>query len=336
MLALIQTPPFKILLLFWFILGIVSTSFAEVLAGSMPFPLFNPTGWLITIPLYTLHILVLGTIAIKHKPSFYRLYLFGILFGLYEAYITKVLWDPPWDPIVILNGVAIIETAVLILFWHPIISFIIPLVLADQTMSKNPTIISTFPIWLSNFITNNYFKLTLFYAVLFGITHSLGLNNLWSLLASISLLASTICLILLWTKTTKNKYTFSELLPNKTQTFVLMCVLIVFYIISGITLRHESIPGLPAQAIIWVIYILVAALIFFESRRYPIITSPVTLTLSRQQKLIATTLFLAVSASAPLIGSNLVTIISTVVNWTISILIGSAIITLTVKRATNL
>ena len=50
-------PPKWLKLLFWLILGALSTFFAEVVAGSDPFPYFHPWGILLVCPLYTLRIL---------------------------------------------------------------------------------------------------------------------------------------------------------------------------------------------------------------------------------------------------------------------------------------
>jgi len=80
-------------LFFWVVLGILSTYFAEVLSGSQPFVFFIEFGYVGIIPLYALHTLVLSALAIRPKRPFSirTLYLFSNLFGMYEAYITKVL-----------------------------------------------------------------------------------------------------------------------------------------------------------------------------------------------------------------------------------------------------
>ena len=54
------------------------------------FPFFDPFSVLVTCPLYALHILVLGSIVLRHpRPLFASLFFAGVIFGLYEAYITK-------------------------------------------------------------------------------------------------------------------------------------------------------------------------------------------------------------------------------------------------------
>lgn len=62
------------------------------------FPYFEALGILAIMPLYTLHILVLSYVVFNiGRPRFYTLLSAGIIFGMYEAYITKVLWSPPGE-----------------------------------------------------------------------------------------------------------------------------------------------------------------------------------------------------------------------------------------------
>ena len=123
--------------LFWLILGAFSVFFAEVLATSDPYVFFHFFGLLGVFPHYTLHVLVLAPLVIRldRKVRFGALFLAGTLFGLYEAYMTKVLWSPPWDPDAIrIGGVAVMTSAMLVLFWHPFFSFLLPLFVADHLL----------------------------------------------------------------------------------------------------------------------------------------------------------------------------------------------------------
>src|SRR5512138_349608 len=123
-------PSRRVRMLFWLILGALSTFFAEVVCGSAPFALVDGGGLLLVLPLYGLHTLVLGTLVLGRpgRVSFGALFLAGVLFGLYEGYITKVLWNPPWDAEAFrLGGVAVLSTLMLALFWHPFMAFIVPL-----------------------------------------------------------------------------------------------------------------------------------------------------------------------------------------------------------------
>ena len=91
-----EAPPFLVRLLFWLILGAFSVFFAEVTAGSSPFPWIDAWGLFVVLPLYGLHVLFLAWIVVPRarRISLPTLFVAGALFGMYEAYITKVLFDP--------------------------------------------------------------------------------------------------------------------------------------------------------------------------------------------------------------------------------------------------
>ena len=135
-----HAPPRRVRWLFWAILGAFSVFFAEVTIGSMMFPFVDPFGLLVTCPLYGLHILVLSTLVLKRgRASFASLFFAGNLFGLYEAYITKALWNPPWHTALggRVGGVGVLEAMILVLFWHAIMSFLVPLVAAERFLTSS-------------------------------------------------------------------------------------------------------------------------------------------------------------------------------------------------------
>lgn len=114
--------------------GILSFVCAEALSGSSLLWAFKPFNYFITFPLYLLHILFFYSLAYHlKKDKLPDLYLFGILFGLYESWVTKVLWAgyPNEDHFILGSflGHGIHETSVLLFYFHPFISFIFPLVL---------------------------------------------------------------------------------------------------------------------------------------------------------------------------------------------------------------
>ena len=118
--------------LFWLILAALSTFFAEVFSGSDMFPYFSAWGLLVVVPLYGLHTILLAHLVYRvKKPRFSSLVFAGMIFGLYEAYLTKVLWAPPWGNPVMIAEFAPVETLVLVFWWHCWFSFIIPLLVAS-------------------------------------------------------------------------------------------------------------------------------------------------------------------------------------------------------------
>ncbi len=153
------------------LIGCLSMLFAEIYSGASQTWFMNPFWILITYPLYLFHVLFFLWLALNIKKiSLPQLYYLGVLFALYESWITKVLWvgyvdtNGPWMGTFLWVG--ILEFLVLVWFWHPIMSFIIPVLVFEifsgkilslhqeiLTKSKKKTIlIILFCILLSEFI----------------------------------------------------------------------------------------------------------------------------------------------------------------------------------------
>ncbi|MEA2054967.1 MAG: hypothetical protein U9O96_07695 [Candidatus Thermoplasmatota archaeon] len=250
----------KLKIFFWIILGALSVFFAEVVSGSDMFPFFHIWGLLVVFPLYTLHILVLSYVVFNYsKPRLYTLFIAGAIFGMYEAYITKVLWNPPWgDPLISLAGIAAIEAVVLVLFWHPFMAFIIPLFVGENILTNSRKITKGLPNRMKKLFNTkkkSYILLVLL-AILFGIFQSTNSPSpLHSLLSVLSTTAVLMLLIYLWRNKTKGReYDIQTLLPNKREFSVLLTLLIVMYVVMGIFVRPEALPGSAPQLIIWLIY----------------------------------------------------------------------------------
>jgi hypothetical protein len=111
--------------------GLLSMFFAEVFSGSSPMWFTSGWGVFVTWPLYMSHLLLLINLAMIFKrTSLTQLYLWGVFFGLYESWITKVIWAgymtsaPMWGTFL---GFSVFEFFVIVFFWHPIMSFIVPI-----------------------------------------------------------------------------------------------------------------------------------------------------------------------------------------------------------------
>jgi hypothetical protein len=111
--------------------------YAEILSGASQLWYLNPFGVFYTLPLYLLHTIILLSIALRLKRTkLHQLYILGMIFALYEAVITKVLWAGymnevgpaigPW------LGIAPLEFVILVFFWHPIFSFILPILTYEK------------------------------------------------------------------------------------------------------------------------------------------------------------------------------------------------------------
>jgi hypothetical protein len=61
-----------------------------------------------------------------------------VVLGLYESYVTKVVWAPLGDrPPVFVGGVSVFETAWLVLFWHPVVAFLLPVTVVGTVVTSS-------------------------------------------------------------------------------------------------------------------------------------------------------------------------------------------------------
>jgi hypothetical protein len=117
------------------LVGLIVLICAEVFSGaSLRAGLWNPWTLLVTYWLYFAHFFLLTTLAVRTgRTSLSSLYLWGVLFGLYESWITKVIWTG-YDG----NGKFAMghigpygfSEISMVFIYHPVASFILPLAVA--------------------------------------------------------------------------------------------------------------------------------------------------------------------------------------------------------------
>lgn len=117
-------------LIFYLLFIALGTASAEVLSYSYPPALLNPLGFL---PYGVLFVFFINYLIKKQVSDWKTIYLFGALIGLIsEGLFIKVLFFG-WGPeSFIFNGLAIFEFFVLVFFFHPLFSFIIPVFIAKN------------------------------------------------------------------------------------------------------------------------------------------------------------------------------------------------------------
>lgn len=255
--------------LFWIILAAFSTFFAEVLSGSDMFPFFNAWGILVVVPLYGLHIILLASLVYRaDKPRFSSLIYAGMLFGLYEAYLTKVLWAPPWGDPVIIAGFAPVETLVLVFWWHAWFSFIIPLLVVEKLLTCSTSLGHSLPGKFGK-LFNSWGGLAgvMAFGGLFQSINSPGVGA--SLLSGISTTVVLVSLVLLWKRITKDQtYSMAELLPDRKQFKWLLIPVGIMYLTMGILIRPDGYPRLIGHLMIWILYGITIYL-FSKSQKKP-------------------------------------------------------------------
>ncbi|MBI9044309.1 MAG: hypothetical protein JEZ06_07475 [Anaerolineaceae bacterium] len=255
----------------WFVIGAFSVFFAEVTIGNSPTVFVDPKGILIIAPIYALHSLILASLAIRRGQGFsiYILISVGLFFGLYEAYMTKVLWIPTWEPEPFqVAGIALFATLILVLFWHLFLSFIVPLFAVEGLMLNSSILSNALPGKWRKIIRSPKFILVL--AVLLGMINGSTLKEIGlTLFSSISSIAILFFLIFLWIYKSKGyQYNLEDLLPGNNEIWGLSGVLLAYYLVMGFLNRPEVIPGIKGQATIWILYILVFLLFWFSKKSY--------------------------------------------------------------------
>lgn len=114
------------------LIGLIVLICAEVFSGaSLSAGLWSPWTLLVTYWLYFAHFFLFTTLAVRTgRTSLSCLYLWGVLFGLYESWITKVIWHGySGDGKFAMGHIGpygFSELSMVFLF-HPVVSFILPL-----------------------------------------------------------------------------------------------------------------------------------------------------------------------------------------------------------------
>jgi hypothetical protein len=241
--------------IFWLILAAFSTFFAEVFSGSDMFPFFSVWGIVVVVPLYGLHTILLAHLVYRvDKPRFPSLVYAGMIFGLYEAYLTKVLWAPPWGNPVIVAEFAPIETLVLVTWWHCWFSFIIPLLVAEKLLTGSTSLGASLPGKLGKFL-NSWGGLAAVMAF-GGVFQSINSPSVGqSLLSGLSTTGVLVGLVFLWKRITQGySYPMKDLLPDQKQFKWLLIPVGLMYLVMGILIRPDAFPGWIGHMVIWILY----------------------------------------------------------------------------------
>ncbi len=150
----------------------------EIFAGTGKGWPARPDAYLLGIPLYGLHFLLLGHIAARSGRTGWRaLYLLGLGFGLYETWITKVVWAGyPGNGGFAMGGFGpwfgIHETVGLLFFYHAVTSFLLPLAVLTRL----------FPAWGAVFPAPGW----LFAPTRAGRARRLGLVLIWASMGALN------------------------------------------------------------------------------------------------------------------------------------------------------
>jgi hypothetical protein len=252
--------------------GFLSMIFAEVFSGSSPLWFLSVWGWTVTLPLYWAHAVFLLNLAVRYKRTSLRaLYLWGVIFGLYESWITKVLWagyigESP--QIGTFLGFAVGEFMVIGLFWHAVFSFIVPILVFEIivfSINKDPSTVlsSHFPALLRRRRNIIVLYLVMLIGSLF-ITMGLA-QNLSAI--SLAILGNGLLLAVLIHFTRKRKSTsIHSLILGKTGMNITIIYLVGLYIITFLFLLPWRRASLETMLLTLSFYLVVINLITLSPR----------------------------------------------------------------------
>ena len=247
------TPSLRTKLVFWLLLGFLSVALAEVVSGSSPLAFVNPFETIFLTLFYGTHLLVFAWLSFRRGwPTLTALWLGGVLFGLYEFYITKVMWAPPWGETVSLAHVDLFSLIVLAFFWHPFMAFIFPLALGERYGTTSQWVSSQLPAWFTGATRRTVLLAFGIVALSFG---SLLGSPAVVFAATVSAVGVVVLTGHRWRRTGRNcAWDLRELLPTDPQGKRLLLLLGAQYALFAPTWNVESIPPLLGHVVVWLLY----------------------------------------------------------------------------------
>ena len=256
-------------LVFWFLLATLSMALPEVGTLNDPIPWLHPGGWLLGYPVYGLHILVLAGLMYRWPiAGFTTLMAYGGLFGLYEGYMIKQLWNPNWgmELTASIGGVRVIQTLFLVFWVHPLLAFAVPLVFCELLAVAPGRLTRRLPL-----LSKTRRRTALFLVVMglyLGVMIGRGLEDHGKMVIPLIALAVVAGLGLLWRVVLRgHRWCMDELLPRGAEFWILTGLLGFAYLVIGALVRPEAFPGawLP-HILVWCIYGFLSAVIVFLTR----------------------------------------------------------------------
>lgn len=294
-------------LVFWLFLAGLSAVSAEVVSNATLFPFFTFCGVVVVLPTYGLHALVLAALTFrKRRVTLETLFLTGAVFGLYEAYLTKIIWNPNWGDFSLqFGGIYIIQTVLLVLFWHPLMAYILPVFFAETFLTDSSETFEALPKRLRDALgtPRGWTKWVIVFAIYTALCKTFSAQN--ALLTFLSSAVNTVILIGLgwwWNRIRAGRaLTFRDLLPTKKEFNVLALLQLAMYVVMGLFIRPEALPRtLIPHLTVWIMYAVLFVLLYFNMRRAPELTEPVPAPI-REQALRTGIIFLLVLSFLPLL-----------------------------------
>ena len=255
--------------------GFLSMIFAEAFSGASPLWFLTAWGWFVTLPLYWAHAILLINLALRYeRTSLTQLYLWGIIFGLYESWITKVIWAGYMGDVPAFGtflGFAVGEFFIVGLFWHAVFSFIIPImvfqIMAIETQRGEASEVHTSHLRVISRTTRN--RMILWMIMIAGsifMTMGLGADILAVAIAGGINFAFIFLLSYLTISLSKRPLGLESLRVGARGLSIVIVYLIILYAVTFLTLLPERIPSFGTILLTIAFYIVVITMIFLTPR----------------------------------------------------------------------
>jgi hypothetical protein len=288
------------------LIGLIVIICTEVFAGSiMPMGLWHPWTLLVTFWLYFAHFFLFTTLAIRTgRTSLSSLYLWGVLFGLYESWITKVIWSGyGGDGHFVLGKIGpygYSEISMAFMF-HPVMAFILPLAI---TCLLCPPLRRVFPhlAWITGKSKRARF-VQIYIVLCFVPTMAMNGGSLYNLAGNLAAVVLALFVLLLVTRVPLAVSDGRPIVAFGRWGFAGLCVyLLLLYGVTYRGLRPECLPSVPVQLFTFVFYAIVIAGLWLHRRREPLAEAEVPV--ERRERRLVLILF-AVMLTLALMGSTI-------------------------------
>lgn len=269
------------------LIGAITMFFGEALILSSPLWFIDVWSILVTFPHYLMHLLFLLNIAMKSKrTSIPQLYLLGDIFALYESWVTKVLWyGYPGDEAIwgVYAGIAIFEFLTLVFFYHPIFSFIVPIMilqlLSYHKYEDESLLLDNHLLYFMKSRNSNLFilfLLILFPGIFLGALFGATIYVSW-----LTISVSWLIIYLLYRLETRRDKSRGTVLSIRDLHFgrrgfsLIFLYLLIFYVLTYIGLEADKIPTDPVAFIVILLSYAIVILLFIASKKIEIYDEPV-------------------------------------------------------------
>lgn len=285
---------------------------AELFSGAtLPIGFWHPWTWILTYWLYFAHFFFFTTLAVwTRRTSLPSLYLWGVLYGLYESWITKVIWyGYGGDGKLALGKIGpfgFSEISMTLLF-HPIAAFILPLAVACVLC---PPLRRTFPdlAWLtgpSKLGRGVRASLFVSFAPVMGMNSGGPVN----LALNTAFVVGCLLVCIRLGRSAFQNTTGPSLVTSTRGGFALLCVyLAVLYGTTYFLLRPEGLPSAAVQLLTLGFYAVIILALRLHRPRLQLADSPALVNADELKLvtrwftlLIATALVLSLLAGTPIL-----------------------------------